>query len=376
MSEADPRIHTVRVDLAGRSYPIEIGAGLLDGAGHRLASHFPRRRTVIVTDAAVDALWGERLRASLSVAGIGADTVVLPPGEATKSFTVLEAVISRLLAARIERTDAIIALGGGVIGDLTGFAAAILRRGCPFIQVPTTLLAQVDSSVGGKTAINTPEGKNLIGSFHQPVHVLIDTDVLTTLPHRERLAGYAEVVKYGLINDAAFFDWLEAHGDAVLAGEPGAQRHAIATSVAAKAAIVAQDEFETNGIRALLNLGHTFGHALEAETGYSDRLLHGEAVAIGMVLAAQFSAHIGLCDRAVPARIERHLLAVGLRTTLGQTGITGPAARLIDHMRQDKKRTAGTLPFLLMRGIGETFLALDVDLTMVEQFLDERMSRP
>ena len=276
---------------------------------------------------------------------------------------------SDLAAALEDRGDHVVALGGGVIGDLVGFATAILKRGCGFVQVPTTLLAQVDSSVGGKTGINTRAGKNLIGAFHQPKMVLIDPDVLDTLPARQLRAGYAEVVKYGLIDDAAFFAWCEENGARLLAGDAGARTYAIAHSVAAKARIVGDDEFETSGRRALLNLGHTFGHALEAEAGFSDRLLHGEGVAAGCALAFGFSAAQGLCPAGDAARVAAHWRAVGLPDGLGAAGIEAPAARLIEHMRHDKKASAGRIPFLLARGIGQTYLDRDVDLGAVEAFL-------
>jgi len=295
---------------------------------------------------------------------------VLPPGESTKSWVQLEAVTDQLLAHGIERGDHVIALGGGVIGDLVGFACSIVKRGCGFIQIPTTLLAQVDSSVGGKTAINTRAGKNLIGAFHQPGLVLIDPDVLDTLPARETRAGYAEVVKYGLIDDFAFFEWCEANGDKLLAGDAEAREYAIAHSVGAKARIVAEDERETTGKRALLNLGHTFGHALEAETGFSDRLLHGEGVAAGMALAFAYSARRGLCPGQDAERVAAHLRAVGLPDGVKAAGITASGATLVDHMRHDKKMDAGTLPFLLAHGIGRTYLDHSVDLADVEAFLD------
>jgi 3-dehydroquinate synthase len=272
----------------------------------------------------------------------------------------------------VERGDHVIALGGGVIGDLVGFAASILKRGCGFVQVPTTLLAQVDSSVGGKTAINTRAGKNLIGAFHQPAMVLIDPATLDTLPLRELRAGYAEVVKYGLIDDANFFAWCEANGERLLAGDAQARVKAISHSVGAKARIVAADERETTGTRALLNLGHTFGHALEAETGFSDRLLHGEGVAAGMALAFAYSARRGLCPAEHAARVAAHLRSVGLPDGLKAAGIAASGAQLVEHMRHDKKMDAGTLPFLLARGIGQTFLDASVDLADVAAFLDEQ----
>jgi 3-dehydroquinate synthase len=275
-----------------------------------------------------------------------------------------------MLEHGIERGDHVIALGGGVIGDLVGFAAAILKRGCGFVQVPTTLLAQVDSSVGGKTAINSAAGKNLVGAFHQPSFVLIDPSTLDSLPLREVRAGYAEVVKYGLIDDAEFFAWCEANGTALLAGDPATRNYAIRHSVAAKAAIIAEDERETKGRRALLNLGHTFGHALEAETGFSDRLLHGEAVAAGLALAFRFSARQGLCSAEDATRVSTHLDAAGLPTTLAAAGVRADGATLVAHMAHDKKMEAGHLPFLLARGIGQSFLAKDVSLDQVAAFLD------
>ncbi|MGO1303825.1 MAG: 3-dehydroquinate synthase, partial [Sphingomonas parapaucimobilis] len=276
----------------------------------------------------------------------------------------------RLLELGIERSDHVIALGGGVIGDLVGFACSIVKRGCRFVQIPTTLLSQVDSSVGGKTAINTSAGKNLIGAFHQPAMVLIDPDVLDTLPARQVRAGYAEVVKYGLIDDFAFFEWCEANAPALLAGDADARVYAIAHSVAAKARIVAADEHETNGIRALLNLGHTFGHALEAEAGFSDRLLHGEGVAAGCALAFRYSARQGLCERQDAERVAAHLRAIGLPDGLAAAGIDAPSATLVEHMKHDKKMAAGTLPFLLARGIGQTYLDKTVDLADIAAFLD------
>uniref|UniRef100_UPI001575105F 3-dehydroquinate synthase n=1 Tax=Caulobacter sp. S45 TaxID=1641861 RepID=UPI001575105F len=284
----------VQVDLGGRAYEVHIGTGLIDRAGELLAPHLPRRRTVVVTDRHVADHHGERLAAALEAGGIAVDMIVLPPGEQTKSFAGLEDLIARLLALKLDRGDRIVAFGGGVVGDLAGFAAAIYKRGVDFIQVPTTLLAQVDSSVGGKTAIDTAAGKNLVGAFHQPCFVLADLDVLATLPGRELRAGYGEVLKYGLLGDAAFFGWLEANGGAVLAGEAGALAHAVARCVEMKAQIVAEDERES-GRRALLNLGHTFAHALESETGFGEALLHGEAVAVGCALAFRFSAELGVC---------------------------------------------------------------------------------
>ncbi|HET8612313.1 MAG TPA: 3-dehydroquinate synthase [Sphingomonas sp.] len=362
---------SIPVSLGARSYEVAIAPGGLTEAGERLAPYARRGRFAIVTDRNVAAAQLPVLLDALDRAGIGADPIILPPGESTKSWCQLETLTDRLLELGIERGDHVIALGGGVIGDLVGFACAILKRGCGFVQIPTTLLAQVDSSVGGKTAINTRAGKNLIGAFHQPAHVLIDPDTLATLPPRELRAGYAEVVKYGLIDDPAFFAWCEANGYALLAGNRDTQVHAIAISVAAKARIVAEDERETTGKRALLNLGHTFGHALEAETGFSDRLLHGEAVACGMALAFRFSARQGLCSQEDATQVSRHLEAVGHPVTLAAAGADAPGEALVAHMAHDKKMEAGRLPFLLARGIGETFMARDVDLAAVARFLEE-----
>ncbi|MEI5687045.1 3-dehydroquinate synthase [Sphingomonas kyungheensis] len=361
----------ITVALGDRSYPIVIEAGVLDRAADHLAPLARGRTLAIVTDENVRG-HAERLQAVLAAADVRSETIVLPPGEQTKSWTQLAALCDRLLDLGIERGDHVIALGGGVIGDLVGFACAILKRGCRFVQIPTSLLAQVDSSVGGKTAINTRAGKNLIGAFHQPSLVLIDPALLDTLPAREVRAGYAEVVKYGLIDDPAFFDWCEAHGAALIAGDPAARDQAIAHAVAAKARIVAADEHETNGTRALLNLGHTFGHALEAEAGFSQALLHGEAVAAGCALAFAFSAEQGIAPAADAARVAAHLRAIGLPDGLAAAGIGASGATLVDHMRHDKKMAAGTLPFLLARGIGRTYLDRTVDLDTVAAFLDRQ----
>jgi len=359
----------VPVSLGSRSYDIVIERGLLDRAAEHLKPLSRGRSMAIVSDANI-APHLATLQAALAAAGIASEAIVLPPGESTKSWAQLEAVTDQLLAHGVERGDHVIALGGGVIGDLAGFACSIVKRGCGFVQIPTTLLAQVDSSVGGKTAINTRTGKNLIGAFHQPGLVLIDPDVLDTLPARETRAGYAEVVKYGLIDDFAFFEWCEANGEKLLAGDSEAREYAIAHSVAAKARIVAEDERETTGKRALLNLGHTFGHALEAEAGFSDRLLHGEGVAAGMALAFAYSARRGLCSGQDAERVAAHLRAVGLPDGVKAAGINASGATLVDHMRHDKKMDAGTLPFLLAHGIGRTYLDHSVDLTDVEAFLD------
>ena len=359
----------VEVALGARGYPIHIGPGLLGAAAPLLAPFAPRGRLAVVTDANVAALWLPALVESLAAASIAIDEIVLPPGEATKDWAHLELLVERLLALGVERGDAVVALGGGVIGDLTGFAASILRRGCRFVQVPTTLLAQVDSSVGGKTAINAAAGKNLVGAFHQPELVLIDPQVLATLPPRQLRAGYAEVVKYGLIGDAGFFAWCETNAAALLDGDGDALAHAIAMSCRAKAAVVAADEREERDLRALLNLGHTFGHAWEAEAGFSNRLLHGEAVAMGMAQAFAFSAARGLCPAGDAARVRAHLLAAGFILDPAGFGLAVDPPRLIDHMRQDKKMRAGTLPFILARGIGQAFVAKDVPLAEVAGFL-------
>ena len=354
----------VDVALGERSYPIYIGDGLLEESRALLAPYARGSRLIVISDAKVWALVARRLD------GLGVELVpiLLPQGEEAKSWTALSGLLDRLIELGVERSDHIVALGGGAIGDVSGFAAAILKRGCNYIQIPTTLLAQVDSSVGGKTAINAAAGKNLVGAFHQPTAVLIDPETLDTLPPRELRAGYAEVVKYGLLGDEAFFGWCEHHGEALLGGNREAQIHAIETSVRAKAAIVAEDERETSGRRALLNLGHTFGHAIEAETGIGAGLLHGEAVAVGMVLAFRFSAECGLCPVGDAERVETHLRRVGLPVSLREAGIADGAA-LVPHMLHDKKREDGRLAFVLVRGIGQAFLDKKVDLSQVEAFL-------
>ena len=324
------------VELAERSYPIHIEGGVLDRAGALIAPLGGRGTIAVVSDETVAKLHLPRLQASLEAAGRRVEAVVLPPGEATKSWRYLEFVTERLLELGVERGDHIVALGGGVIGDLTGFAAAILRRGCGFVQVPTTLLSQVDSSVGGKTAIDARAGKNLVGAFHQPAMVLVDPRVLATLADRELRAGYAEVVKIGLIGDAGFFDWCERHVEQVLAREPAALEQAIETAVRAKAAVVAADERETSGARALLNLGHTFGHALEAQAGFSDKLLHGEAVAIGMALAYRFSAELGLCPQDDAERVTAHMRRAGVAAPPPPCGRGTPGAPRRGAMGQGK----------------------------------------
>ncbi|OQW42861.1 MAG: 3-dehydroquinate synthase [Proteobacteria bacterium SG_bin5] len=361
----------INVALGARAYPVLIAPGLLGAAGAaRLAPLARAGRLVVVHDAAVTAALAT-LTDALAALEVTLDPIAIPSGEGSKSWAMLEHLCEALLARGIERGDHVLALGGGVVGDLAGFACAILKRGCRFVQLPTTLLAQVDSSVGGKTAINARGGKNLIGAFHQPSLVLIDPETLATLPPRELRAGYAEVVKYGLIDDPAFFAWCEAHGAGLLAGDIAMRIEAIAHSVRAKARIVAADERETADLRALLNLGHTFGHALEAETGFGERLLHGEAVAAGMALAFRYSARRGLCSADDAARVAAHLRGVGLPAGLAEAGVDAPGARLVEHMRHDKKMAGGSLPFLLARGIGRTFVAKDVALEDVAAFLED-----
>jgi 3-dehydroquinate synthase len=367
----------VDVALENRAYDIVIGRDVLASLGARVAALRPGVRTAIVTDKTVAKHWLEQTEASLASAGIASSRVIVDEGEGSKTYDGLEKVSEALIAARIERNDLVIALGGGVVGDLAGFAAAILRRGVDFVQVPTSLLAQVDSSVGGKTGINSPQGKNLLGAFHQPVLVIADTAVLDTLSPRQFRAGYAEVAKYGVLGDEAFFSWLENnHGEVFKGG--AAREHAIATSCRAKAAIVARDERET-GDRALLNLGHTFGHALEAATGFSDRLFHGEGVAIGMVLAAEFSASLGMIPDSDAARVKRHLAEVGLPTHLqdiagfAQEGLADADA-LLSLMAQDKKVRRGKLTFILLEAVGRAVIARDVDPSKVRDFLQAKLN--
>jgi 3-dehydroquinate synthase len=363
----------IDVALGARAYDIVIGRGLIASLGERVAALKPGAKTAIVTDSTVAELHLDAAAAALAAAGVETASIVVRSGEGAKSFQVFEELCDGLLAAKIERGDVVIALGGGVIGDLAGFAAAVLRRGLDYVQVPTTLLAQVDSSVGGKTAINSRLGKNLIGVFHQPILVIADTALLDTLPPREFRAGYAEVAKYGLLGDAGFFAWLEANADDVFAGGPG-REHAIATSCRAKAGVVARDERES-GERALLNLGHTFGHAFEAAAGFSGRLLHGEAVALGMALAFAFSARLSLAPPADAERAARHLAKVGLPTHLSDIpGGSPDADRLMDLMAQDKKVRRGRLTFILARGIGKAFIAPDVDASDVRAFLIEKLA--
>ena len=365
-------IRKVPVNLGDRSYDILVSPSVIREAGSHLKPLLRRMRVAIVTDETVASLHLPTLQQSLDGSGIRHSALILSPGEGTKSFAELERLTEWLLAEEIERGDLVIALGGGVIGDLTGFAAAILRRGVDFAQIPTTLLSQVDSSVGGKTGINTRHGKNLAGAFHQPRIVLADTEALATLPMREFLAGYAEVAKYGLIGDRDFFDWLEANINRLKEGDVETRIHAIVKSCEAKAATVAADERE-GGIRALLNLGHTFGHALEAATGFSSRLVHGEGVAVGMVLAFQLSAMLGLCPSQDAVRVRNHLASAGLPTSLDDIPGTLPDADgLIALMGQDKKVVDGKLTFILARGIGDAFITRDVDIAVLRTLLSEK----
>ncbi|MCA8901230.1 MAG: 3-dehydroquinate synthase [Hyphomonas sp.] len=369
MSVTDSSLETVRVDLGPRSYDILVGHGALDQLGPRLKGLLKRPRVFVLTDENVAAAHRERVELLLKASGIESDWLALVPGEKTKSFTNLDTILGWLLKGGAERSDILVALGGGVIGDIAGLSASLMKRGMSFVQVPTTLLAQVDSSVGGKTAVNSPHGKNLIGAFYQPRLVIADTELLATLPPRELRAGYAEIVKYGLINDPAFFDWLEDNGPRVVALEPDAITHAVAVSCRAKAAIVAEDETEA-GVRALLNLGHTFGHALEAANEYKPDLLHGEAVAIGMALAFRFGAGQGITPKEDAVRVRKILEAGGLLAEIpGRQGGPYTAAHLVELMKQDKKASAGKVPLILARGIGQSYIHPDADLGAVEAFL-------
>jgi 3-dehydroquinate synthase len=369
---------TVRVALGARAYDIVIGRGLLAELGKRVAALKPGASAAIVTDETVAARHLKATEASLAAAGIRAVPIVVPPGEATKSWHMLQEVCDRLLDARIERNDVVIALGGGVIGDLAGFAAAILRRGVDVVQVPTTLLAQVDSSVGGKTGINSRHGKNLVGAFHQPILVIADTALLDTLPARDFRAGYAELAKFGLLGDAGFFAWLEANWQNVFAGGGSsgsfAREHAIAVACRGKAGIVARDERET-GERALLNLGHTFGHAFEAAAGFSEKLLHGEAVALGIACAFEFSTRLGLMPTNDAGRVAHHLAAVGLPTRVSDAPeLRTDADTLMNLIAQDKKVKRGMLTFILVRGIGQAFVARDVEPAQVRDFIEQKLT--
>ena len=365
---------TIRVELARGAYDVVVGGGLLAAAGVRLAPYLGRPSTAVISDETVAALHGQTLAEALDRAGIAQRTITLPAGEATKDFAHLEELLDRLLEARIERGDTIIALGGGVIGDLAGFAASILRRGVGIVQLPTTLLAQVDSAVGGKTGINTRHGKNLVGSFHQPRLVLADVAVLRTLARRDLAAGYAEVVKYGALGDRALFDWLERHSGEIVGGDAAALEKAVVASVRAKAGIVARDEREA-GERELLNLGHTFAHALETEAGHGDSLRHGEAVAIGLVLAFDLSVRLGHCAPDEHARLKRHLAAVGLPVAIGE--VAGPewsVRALIEHMAQDKKTRRGRLRLVLARAIGDAFVSEDIEPETLAEAVEQSLN--
>ncbi len=366
---------TVRVELGKRSYDVEIGFGLVADAGTHIAPLLTRPKVAIVSDARVAGLHLETLRSAFRSQGIASVSLELPPGEATKGWKHLTQTVEWLLQERIERADVVIALGGGVVGDLVGFAAAILRRGVRFVQIPTSLLAQVDSSVGGKTGINTPHGKNLVGAFHQPSLVLADIGMLETLETRDFLAGYGEVVKYGLLGDANFFDWLEANGSAAAAGDKEARAYLVRRSVEMKAEIVTRDETE-EGDRALLNLGHTFCHALEAATGYSDRLLHGEGVAIGCGMAFELSARMGLCSQEEPSRVRAHLEEMGMKADLSDiSGDLPDAGELLGLMGQDKKVVDGKLRFVLAGAVGDAFVTSEVPDTAVLEVLSEALKR-
>ncbi len=363
----------VHVPLGERAYDITIGSGVIGRAGHLIGPVLKRPRVAIVADAHVARLHLDKLTAALDGSGIASDVLALPQGEATKNWAHLTEVVEWMLDLRLERGDVVVAFGGGVIGDLVGFAAAVFRRGIRFVQMPTSLLAQVDSSVGGKTGINTRHGKNLVGAFHQPTMVLADIDLLNTLTPRDFLAGYGEVAKYGLLGNAPFFEWLETHGPKAAAGDLDARIEAVRMSCQMKSDIVVRDETE-QGDRALLNLGHTFCHALEAATGYSDRLLHGEGVAIGCALAFETSARLGLCSQEAPSRVRDHLQAMGMKRDLSQIpGDLPDADALIDLMGQDKKVEAGKLRFIMARGIGDAFVTSDVDADVVRSVLNDAL---
>lgn len=373
--EPAPALSKVQVALGSRSYDILIGVDVIDSAGTVIRDIIKNPRVVIVTDENVAKLHLERLQTSLTKAGIEHSAIIFPAGESSKSIATYGDLMSRLLDCRLQRDEALIALGGGVIGDLTGFAAATLRRGVDFIQIPTTLLSQVDSSVGGKTGINAPQGKNLIGAFYQPRLVLADTSTLDTLPQRELLAGYAEVAKYGLLGDYQFFEWLEVNGKKVIEGDTAARIYAVEQSVKAKAHIVAKDERE-GGVRALLNLGHTFGHALEAETGYGAHLNHGEAVAIGMIMATELSTRLGFLESQDCGRIRAHFKSVGLPVTVPEIdNVNWNAEKLLAHMRQDKKISGGRITLILLQAIGDAFSTKTIDesdiLSLLRQELQE-----
>ena len=375
MGDGPTEPRRLTVPLGSRSYEILVGRDLLRDAGQHLGPVLARPKAAIVTDETVAKLHLETLRGALAKTGVASDTIVLPPGEASKNFAELERLLDRLLELDLERNDTLIALGGGVIGDITGFAASVLRRGTGFVQIPTTLLAQVDSAVGGKTGINTRHGKNLIGSFYQPRLVLADVGLLQTLPRRQLLAGYAEVMKYGLLGDREFFAWLEREASHLLdGGNAAVLAQAVLTSCAIKARFVGADEREV-GERALLNLGHTFGHALEAASGYDGSLLHGEAVAIGMVLALELSVRLGFCRPEAAARVRQHFVAVGLPTSTGPVSLgRADAAALLAHMRHDKKVRDGQLAFVLLREIGDAFLTREIEPADVIAVLERELA--
>ncbi|HXC30713.1 MAG TPA: 3-dehydroquinate synthase [Stellaceae bacterium] len=362
-------IETLRVELDERGYDILVGPGLIATAGTHILPLMRRKQAVVVTDETVAGAHLKPLVASLDAAGIAHHEIILPPGEGTKDLAHFGRLVDDVLARNIERGTMLIALGGGVVGDICGFAAATLLRGIDFVQIPTTLLAQVDSSVGGKTAINTNAGKNLLGAFYQPRLVLADSGALATLPRRELLAGYAETVKYGLIADAGFFDWLDADASKVCDLEPVAVNRAVITSCRMKAEIVAEDERETGDARALLNFGHTFGHALEAETGFGNALLHGEAVALGMVLAFDFAVRQGICTGQDATRVRRHISAIGLPTELGALGLAGKPDALLTHMGKDKKVRDGRITLILPRRIGDAYVMRDATAEDLRAFL-------
>lgn len=366
--ESAPPPESIDVALGARGYRVVVGAGLF-GLPTPFGDIGLGRRAAIITDENIAPLYLATVEAALAAAGAETTSMILPPGEASKSFAGLERILGWLLDAGMERGDSVVALGGGVVGDVAGLAASLMKRGCRLIQIPTTLLAQVDSSVGGKTAIDMPQGKNLVGAFYQPGLVLADTAMLDSLPPREMRAGYAEVVKYGLIDKPEFFAWLEENGASLLAGNPQARRYAVSACVRAKAAIVAEDERE-QGRRALLNLGHTFAHALEAAAGYGGELLHGEAVAIGMTLAFELSARLGRCPEADVARVRDHLRSAGLPVRPADSGISFKLDILLAHMQQDKKAKAGRLTFILAKGIGKSFISDDVDMDDVRMVLE------
>lgn len=368
-------IKSLSVDLGDRDYEIKIGSGLLATSGEHITPHLKRKKVAIVSDENVAAQHLEELQNGLRSQNIESVVFTLPAGEQTKSWESIEATVEWLISQRVERDDVVIAFGGGVIGDLVGFAAAILRRGVDFIQIPTSLLAQVDSSVGGKTGINSPLGKNLIGAFHQPRLVLADIDVLQTLPDREFISGYGEVMKYGLLGDAQFFEWLENNALSMRSGNSAELVNAIFICCQMKSEIVSRDEKE-HGERALLNLGHTFGHALEAATGYSDRLLHGEGVAIGCGLAFELSQRLGFCSQEEPSRVRAHLAAMGMKKDLKDiSGDLPDANGLVNLMMQDKKVQDGKVTFILAEGIGKAFVAKDVDMSIVRSVVQDALDK-